>query len=639
MDEALKPGDRIGSFELIERLGSGGMGDVFRARDTRLGRTVALKFLKPGAAPELLPRFKREARAVSALNHPNIVQIHDIVEPAGGSGEAYIVMEDVAGETLRRRLNRGPLSIDQLLQFGAQLTDGLAKAHRTGILHRDLKPENLMVTPEGTLKILDFGLAKLATAPLADIEDGNTVSRHETRVGTLLGTLEYMSPEQASGKAVDHRSDQFSSGLVLWEMAAGRPTFRRDTPAQVLAAVIEREAPPLRDVRPESPAELEALVTRCLQKDPARRFASTDELASEVAALAGRSRAGSFPAPMAPRPSAPPSVPGLPLPGLPGLPPLPSPAQSGPYYVQSGDNDVKVYEEAKLVKALRRGNLSGLEMVRREGEEQWQPLYQSRIYRLEVPSSGDPRDAARWRLLRGLGGHFTGFFITAAIMVAVQHQIPSWIWIWGVVIAAQALRTAPAAWQLYKRSQQPLEPGPAGPLPLPEKPAPVLALPVSPLAQEAGRVRALIQQRGGKDTKPLLDEVEAIVKRTDELVARMADLEEQTSPSERASVATAVSEAQSRIERADSDQDRRLFERQLVVLQGREEAIGKAVRVLERLRVRKDLAEHQLKQLRLDLSRGAAGDLALPELSSRLEFIRDEIDAREEVDEIAQGRK
>ncbi len=626
MDQALKPGDRVGSFEVIERLGAGGMGEVYRARDTRLGRTVALKLLKPGAAPELLHRLDREARAVSALNHPNIVQIYDVGEAADRAGLRYIVMEDVAGETLRRRLARGPLPIEELLQLGAQLTDGLAKAHRAGILHRDLKPENLMLTPEGVLKILDFGLAKLVVAPLSDIEARETLSRHETRVGTLLGTLEYMSPEQASGKAVDHRSDQFSSGLVLWEMAAGRPTFRRDTPAQVLAAVIEREAPALRELRPEVPAELEALVARCLQKDPARRFSSTDELASAVATLAGRSRSGSLSAPISAEVLAP--------------LPAPAPVPSGPsiYHVQT-ENDVKVYDEAKLVKALRRGNLSGLEMVRREGEEQWRPLFESRIYRLEVPTTGDPRDAARWRLVRGVGAHFTGFFTTAVIMTVIQHQIPFWIWIWGAVLAMQALRAAPAAWVLLQRSRKPLEPA-AGWPPLPGREPARLAPPVvSAMAQEAARVRALIAQPGGKDTKALLEEVEGIVKKTEALVARMADLEEQTSSGERSALAAAVSDARARLERADSAQDRRLFERQLEVLLGREEAIAKAVRVLERLRLRKDLAEHQLKQLRLDLSRGAAGSLALPELSSRLEFIRDEIDAREEVDEIAKGTK
>jgi len=624
MEQGLKPGERVGSFEVIERLGAGGMGEVYRARDTRLGRTVALKFLKPGATPELMHRLEREARAASALNHPNIVQVYDIGVAPGDSGARYVVMEDVAGETLRRRLSRGALPITELVDLGAQLADGLAKAHRAGILHRDLKPENLMITPEGVLKILDFGLAKLVPPPLAEIEARETLSRHETRVGTLLGTLEYMSPEQASGRPLDPRSDQFSAGLVLWEMAAGRPTFRRDTPAQVLAAVIEREAPSVSGLRPETPAALDALIARCLQKDPARRFATTDELASQLAALAGRSRPGSFAAPMAMRTAEPVSAEIV----------APRPAGPAVYHVQTNDG-VRTYPEAKLVRALRRGNLTGLELVRVEGEEKWQPLHESRIYRIEVPSGGgDPRDVARWRQLRAVGGHFTGFFITSVVIFTTQHALPFWIWIWAAVLAMQALRAAPAAWALWQQRRP--QPAP-GPLPLPAPAVPQLPPPVSApstLAQEAERVRALIEQRGGKDTGPLVDEVDRIVKRTDQLVARMADLAEQTSEAERAELAAAIAEARARLEGADGPQDRRLFERQLEVLEGREQAIAKAVRVLERLRVRKDLAEHQLKQLRLDLSRGAVRDLALPELSSRLEFIRDEIDAREEVDEI-----
>lgn len=635
MDAALKAGDRVGSFEVIERLGAGGMGEVYRARDTRLGRTVALKFLRPGAAPELLHRLEREARAASALNHPNIVQIYDIGDAPGPAGARYVVMEDVAGETLRRRLARGPLPIAELVGLGAQLADGLARAHHAGILHRDLKPENLMVTPDGVLKILDFGLAKVVLPPLAAIEDRETLARYETRVGTLLGTLEYMSPEQASGRAVDHRSDQFSAGLVLWEMAAGRPTFRRDTPAQVLAAVIEREAPPLHELRPETPPALDALVARCLHKDPDRRFPTTDELATQLATLAGRSRPGALAAPVALRSPEPISAE--------IVRPLPTAPPRGPavYHVQTNDG-VRTYAEAKLVKALRRGNLSGLELVRVDGEEKWQPLHESRIYRIEVPSAGgDPRDMARWRQLRAVGGHFTGFFITTVVIAAAQGSFPFWLWIWGAVLATQALRAAPAAWYLWQRRRGSLEP-PTPRAPLPAAPAlelPAPASPTSSLAQEAERVRALIAQRSGKDARPLVEEVDRIVKRTEQMVARMADLAEQTSEAERASLANAISEARQRLDRAEAPQDRRLFERQLEVLEGREQAIAKAVRVLERLRVRKDLAEHQLKQLRLDLSRGAVRDLALPELSSRLEFIRDEIDAREEVDEIGAGSK
>src|SRR5687768_8349976 len=254
------------------------MGEVYRARDTRLGREVALKVLRAGADPELLHRLDREARAASALNHPNIVHIYDVGEAAGLEAAHYVVMELVEGETVRQRLRGGPLSIPEVLDLGAQLSDGLAKAHRAGIVHRDLKPENLMVTPDGVLKILDFGLAKIVAALMADVADGQTVSRHGTRAGTILGTLEYMSPEQAAGRVVDHHTDQFSLGLILHEMVTGRPTFRRDTPAQVLAAVIEREADPLGRLRPGVPPALEALVTQCLQKDPERRFARTDDL-------------------------------------------------------------------------------------------------------------------------------------------------------------------------------------------------------------------------------------------------------------------------------------------------------------------------------------------------------------------------
>ena len=279
MDETLAAGARVACYEVIDRLGAGGMGEVYRARDTRLGRTVALKVLRSGADPELLHRLDREARAASTLNHPNIVHIYDVGVGAGQAGAHYVVMEHVQGETLRRRLAGGPLAIPEILDLGAQLTDGLASAHRAGIVHRDLKPENLMVTPDGVLKILDFGLAKLVTAPLGEIDARETLSHHATRAGTLLGTLEYMSPEQASGRPVDHRTDQFSVGLLLCEMATGRPVFRRDTPTQVLAAVIEREAEPLRRLRPDVPPALDTLVARCLHKDPAARFAKTDDLA------------------------------------------------------------------------------------------------------------------------------------------------------------------------------------------------------------------------------------------------------------------------------------------------------------------------------------------------------------------------
>jgi hypothetical protein len=632
MADAFETGTRVGSYEVLARLGAGGMGEVYKARDTRLGRLVAIKALRSGADPELLHRLEREARAASALNHPNIVHIYDVGEAAGHG--PYVVMELVEGETLRRRLRRGPLPLADVLDLAAQLGEGLAKAHRAGIVHRDLKPENVMVTPEGVLKILDFGLAKVLAAPMGDVAAGQTLSRHGTRAGLLLGTLEYMSPEQASGRPLDHRTDQFSLGLIVHEMLTGRPTFRRDTPAQVLAAVIEREPEPLARLRADVPPELEAVVTRCLQKDPERRFPNTDVLASEMSALAGRSRAGSLAA-------------GSRVPSLP--PPLPSavsaevvrpgPLARAAYHVQA-KRGTKRYEEAELTELIRKGKLTGAELVRRDDEDRWQPLYESQVYRREVPTVGDPRDAARMRVLQALGGHFAGFFITSVVMFATQGHFPFWLAIWGAVLLVQAMGALPAAWELLQarsggdgralggwraaRDDRALAAAAGG--------AP------SPLTAEAARVRALIQQRGGSDAARLIAEVDGILTLMADLTARAADLEEQTSDRERAALAAAVAAARSRLERADLDQDRRLFERQLEVLQAREDGIGKAVRVLERLRVRREVAEHQLKQLRLDLSRGAASGLDVPELSSRLQFIRDEVDAREEVAEIGAQR-
>jgi len=634
VDEALASGARIGSYEVIDRLGAGGMGEVYRARDTRLGRTVAIKVLRAGSDPELLYRLDREARAASALNHPNIVHIYDVGEAPGKDGAHFVVMECVEGETLRRRLKEGPFSIDQLLHLGAQIADGLAKAHRAGIVHRDLKPENLMVTPDGVVKILDFGLAKLVVAPIEGVDAGETLSRHGTQMGMLLGTLEYMSPEQASGRPVDHRTDQFALGLILHEMATGRSPFRRETPAQVLAAVIERDPDPLGRLRGDVPEPLQALVTRCLQKDPQKRYLKTDDIAAELAALSGRSRAGSLagltlPAPPAPAPAPPPPARSVEI--------VPPPGVSSVYHVHA-DDKVKTYEEAELTERIRKGKLTGLELVRRDDEEEWQPLFQSRVYRREVPTVGDPRNAARWRAVRGLGGHFMGFVTTAMIMYAIQGHFPGWLAIWGAVLLAQAMGSLPSMWSLFAAHRQEIGAGDERPA-LPRTAAPALAAAAAtPIEQEAARVRALIEQRGGPDTARLLSEVDGILKLTASLAAREADLQEQTSERERSQVASAVAEARTRLERAELPQDRRLFERQLEVLQGREEAITKAMRVLDRLRVRRDVAEHQLKQLRLDLSRGAASGLDLPELSSRLQFIRFEVDAKEEVEQIAAER-
>jgi hypothetical protein len=315
------------------------------------------------------------------------------------------------------------------------------------------------------------------------------------------------------------------------------------------------------------------------------------------------------------------------------LPPPAVPARAAVYHDQTGDK-VRRYHEDKLAEQIRRGKLTGVELVRRDDEERWQPLYESRVYRREVPTLADPRLAAGQRVINAVGAHFMGFLITGIVMFSTSGELPWWMAIWGVVLAVQTLGTLPGALQLLKVRRR----DSAGAEPLPAGAARPLPAPSSPLAQEAARVRALIEQRGGADAPRWIAEVDGILKLTDELAARQADLEEQTSERERAALASAVEQARARLERADLAQDRRLFERQLEVLQGRQEAIAKAVRVLERLRVRRDVAEHQLKQLRLDLSRGAASGLDVPELSSRLQFIRDEVDAREEVAEIGAER-
>jgi Tol biopolymer transport system component len=261
------------------------MGEVYRARDTRLGREVAIKVLPDslGSDPERLKRFEREARSASALNHPNIVTIHDI----GSSGAvSYIAMELVQGESLRVALSGGALPTKRLLQIGTQIAEGLAKAHAAGIVHRDLKPENVMVTEDGLVKILDFGLAKL-TQP--DSSGGTatmspTVSG-ATQEGIILGTVGYMSPEQAVGGSIDYRSDQFSFGSILYEMATGRRAFQRGSAPQTLAAIIQEEPEPIAAINAKVPGPVRWIVERCLSKEVRRRFASTDDLASDLATV------------------------------------------------------------------------------------------------------------------------------------------------------------------------------------------------------------------------------------------------------------------------------------------------------------------------------------------------------------------
>ncbi|HEV8129167.1 MAG TPA: serine/threonine-protein kinase, partial [Candidatus Eisenbacteria bacterium] len=234
---SLQTGQRLGGFEVLGPLGSGGMGEVYRARDTRLGREVALKVLPDSVAEDRarLSRFEQEARAASALNHPHIVTIYEI----GREGDvAFIAMELVDGKTLREHAASGPMPMKRILNVAAQISDGLAKAHGAGIVHRDLKPENVMVSKDGFVKILDFGLAKLSEPQTGQLSAMPTAVTPQTTAGTVLGTVAYMSPEQASGEPVDYRSDQFSLGSMLYEMSTGKRAFQRKTAAETMSAII-----------------------------------------------------------------------------------------------------------------------------------------------------------------------------------------------------------------------------------------------------------------------------------------------------------------------------------------------------------------------------------------------------------------
>ncbi len=282
----LQSGDRLGPYEIQTLLGVGGMGEVYRGRDTRLGRDVALKVIsaKLVGDPDLRRRFELEARAASVLNHPSIVTIYDVGE---SEGVPWIAMEWVDGRTLREALIEGPLPLARALTITRQLADGLAAAHAKGIVHRDLKPENVMLAADGRSKILDFGLARQTIVdtlegPGSRVDTFAALPGEPTREGSILGTVGYMSPEQASARSVDFRSDQFSFGLIAYEMLAGQRAFSRPTAVQTLSAIISEEPVPLSSVRGDTPQPLQELIARCIAKRPEDRFVSTRELATAL---------------------------------------------------------------------------------------------------------------------------------------------------------------------------------------------------------------------------------------------------------------------------------------------------------------------------------------------------------------------
>src|SRR5262245_52892084 len=297
----LAGGTRLGPYEIQSALGAGGMGEVYKARDARLDRTVAVKILPAELAtdPERRGRFEREARAIAALSHPHICVVYDVGRDRDVD---YLVMEHLEGETLAARLERtkGPLPLEQVLRFAGEIADALDKAHRAGIVHRDLKPANIMLTKSG-VKLLDFGLAKLrgGAAPIAmtTIEGATTTGIPSTATGTILGTVHYMAPEQVEGREADARSDIWALGVVIYEMATGGRPFEGTSGASLIGAILKDAPTPISARQPLTPAALDHLVERCLDKDPDERWQSAGDIRRELSWMARSSDSRAIPAP------------------------------------------------------------------------------------------------------------------------------------------------------------------------------------------------------------------------------------------------------------------------------------------------------------------------------------------------------
>jgi|HubBroStandDraft_5_1064220.scaffolds.fasta_scaffold122330_1 serine/threonine protein kinase len=278
---ALSPGTHLGSYEVLAPLGAGGMGEVYRARDTRLGREVAIKILPDHLSSNsgARQRFEREAKTVSGLNHPNICTLHDIGHQ---DGVDFIVMEFIEGEPLEQRITKGRLPLGDVLKYGAQIADALDKAHRSGVIHRDLKPGNIMLTKSGA-KLLDFGLAKSSTslATMATVAATSHTSPL-TQEGMIVGTFQYMSPEQVAGQELDARSDIFSFGAVLYEMLTGQRAFPGKSQLSVASAILEKDPEPAMVIAPLTPANLDHAIRRCLAKNRDERWQTALDLGSEL---------------------------------------------------------------------------------------------------------------------------------------------------------------------------------------------------------------------------------------------------------------------------------------------------------------------------------------------------------------------
>src|SRR6266852_1607987 len=280
---AISSGSRLGPYEIVAPIGAGGMGEVWRGRDTRLDRNVAIKIVPP----EFAQRFEREAKSISSINHPHICTLYDV-------GENYLVMELLEGESLADRLTKGPLPLEQVLRYGVEIADALDKAHRAGIVHRDLKPGNIMITKSGA-KLLDFGLAKGGAPPTSAAFDA-TEHKPLTAEGTILGTFQYMAPEQLEGEQADARTDIFAFGAVLYEMATGKRAFEGKSKASLIASIMTAQPSPITAMQPMAPPAFDRVVRTCLAKDPDDRWQTAHDIAVQLRWIAeGGSAVGPVP--------------------------------------------------------------------------------------------------------------------------------------------------------------------------------------------------------------------------------------------------------------------------------------------------------------------------------------------------------
>lgn len=630
----LPAGTRLANYEILAFIATGAMGEIYRARDLKLGRSVAVKVLLKELSqnPDRLRRFEQEARAASALNHPNIVHIYDI----GREDDThFIVMELVEGTSLRRLLRDAPLANERLVELGRQMAAGLANAHEANIVHRDVKPENVMVTHDGFVKILDFGLAKLLEVPFADHSEMATMPRLGTRHGMLIGTVEYMSPEQAAAKPVDHRSDQFSLGLILYEMATGKMAFHQQTAAQTLASIIETEPAPISACNPKCPEGVIRIIHRCLEKSPEARYSDTKELLRELETVSIEERVPPLPpVPQSPEPDVP-SL-GTSIANLVGREIHEALGEASreltealreeeTFHIQDEDGKTKSLTAKKLRKGIRSHRFTGSELIRLGPRGQWYPLHRSEVFQREVALRSNS-DAKRGRELRGFLQHAVAFVGVGVVWFFLHGNVPFWMAYWGIGLAIHAVKAAPAAWSLLQRGRE-LPPVDTGP------PALAGGLLSPAFLDDVEKVKELLEHRGGADHGEAIREMDHIVEQTTALAEKRRDLSEQTSEEERARLAGSIEACETKLVEATSADDRTLYQRQLDVLRRRRQTIDKARVVIERLTIRQNLAEHEVRQLRLDLSREEASAASAPELTSRLRDIRHEVDAKELVDE------